>query len=142
MNQIPLGREEASHGRLGFLPGQPEATADVRPYEPEITTEALKASAKTIRIISEDIDASTDSNFVNAKKLMQTADQIIFMGFGYNHRNMERLELAKLPTNKARGSIRDISSPERGRIIADCNNRISLIENDCTHMIRERIEWS
>jgi hypothetical protein len=88
------------HGHLGFLPWQDEKPDETRSFEPTITAETLAIAAKKIKIIHEDI-TGRDAEFAAAKKLLAGAEKIVFMGFGFNTRNIERLGIADLPKGKA-----------------------------------------
>jgi hypothetical protein len=76
------------HGSLGDLPWQ---AANGRPYSSELSKQAIQARIDGIKIIHEDITDGRDLDFEYAKKLMQDADRIVFLGFGFNQTNAERL---------------------------------------------------
>src|SRR5207247_1581965 len=59
------------------------------------TQEQIDIAAQGIKIISENIDESTE--FQQARKLMSDARRIAILGFGYHHVNMKRLAV---PTQK------------------------------------------
>ena len=77
------------YGNLNDLPWQNE---DGRPYNNETSDiSALKKSASRIRIIHEDIEK--DPTFQKAHEILNKAEKIIFLGFGYNQTNLNRLKI-------------------------------------------------
>jgi hypothetical protein len=74
------------HGQLGYVPWQGEHG---RPYEPSFSIRDLEIATNRIKIISEDI--IEDPEFAQAHTLIQNAQKIYFLGFGYNNTNMNRL---------------------------------------------------
>ncbi|MCJ7482255.1 MAG: hypothetical protein MUO31_04755 [Thermodesulfovibrionales bacterium] len=84
------------HGQLGFLPWQKTQAEHIRKYSPgprdlEEMIEDLKIAAAEIKIIHE---ANTESaEFLEARAILKNASSILFLGFGYAPRNIERLKL-------------------------------------------------
>jgi hypothetical protein len=77
------------YGNLGCLPWQTEDESTIRRYEPELTPETVKIAAKNIIIISETNE--TNPAFEEANRLMNQAERIGILGFGYHPVNMRRL---------------------------------------------------
>jgi hypothetical protein len=75
------------HGDLGALPHT--RTPLARPYNTNITPEALDIATKRIKIIHESI--TDDRQFELAHKFLSESEVICFLGFGYHSLNMERL---------------------------------------------------
>jgi hypothetical protein len=127
------------HGRLGFLPWQGQ---NARPYAVDINPEALKVSTDNIKVIHEDITEGRDDDFKQAKALLGDAEQIIFMGFGYNSKNIERLGIADLPGERSIiGTCQGLGY--RGELAAKnaTKNKVKLVNGDCIHFIREIVNW-
>jgi len=82
------------HGRLGALPWQ---KGPGRPYKTKATLNQIKIASEQIMVISEKIDTSPE--FEKAFRLMENADKIYFLGFGYDDLNLSRLKIDKV-TNK------------------------------------------
>jgi hypothetical protein len=74
------------HGQLGPLPWQDSAG---RPYAPTQTPDHVLSAAKGIRIISE--AAELQEGFGPARELLYKAERVIFLGFGFNRVNFDRL---------------------------------------------------
>jgi len=79
------------HGSLGKLPWQ---SSTGRPYNASYGPEEISDAAKQIVIISE--KQGTSEEFYRAFTLLQAAERIYFLGFGYNSVNLERLMIDKL----------------------------------------------
>jgi hypothetical protein len=92
------------HGQLGYLPWQAQdgipygrpPRGDGRSAWPD----DVQGAAKKIKIIHEDIEK--DEQFLEAKKLLEEAEVVYFLGFGYNQINVERLKKIGLLKGKAR----------------------------------------
>lgn len=76
------------HGKLGELK---DLHPHGRPYNNKITSGTLKIAMGGISIVHEDVDPA----FSKAHKLLMLAEHVIFLGFGYNPKNIERLQLTK-----------------------------------------------
>lgn len=77
------------HGNLDDLEWQ---SSHGRPYDSTLCEgDFLDKSAKSIKIIHEDIDEA--ESFKEAHKIIDKADNIYFLGFGYNKTNVERLNI-------------------------------------------------
>jgi hypothetical protein len=125
------------HGRLGYLPWQ--RNEDARPFENMISSEALKTSVKNIKIIHEADPKPDDKDFNLARDLLAQADQIVFMGFGYNSKNCERLGVPDIPNGKAIGTCQGLGSKGEDAARAACGNKVQLVGGDCMHFVREVI---
>ena len=128
------------HGRLGYLPWERADKADTLPYHSNIDESTLKTASSNIKIIHEDI-GGRDADFNEAKRLLNVAEKIVFLGFGYNERNIARLGIADLPDNKAIGSVLGLGTVARKAALRATNNRITFHSADCTHFMEELIGW-
>ncbi len=82
------------YGQLGWLPWQKyyiESDEDPVPYGNAVNPHMLRQCAKGINIVHEDIEDSPQ--FIEAHKLINAADRIYFLGFGYLPTNVARLQL-------------------------------------------------
>jgi hypothetical protein len=80
-----------------------------RQYSPELTADDLREGSKSIRVISESRDVTPELEA--ARACLSAADQIVFLGFGFDQTNMRRLAIPslfadKFHANAARPSIR------------------------------------
>lgn len=80
------------HGSLGKLPWQSSIS---RPYEASYGPEEIRDAASQIAIIHE--GQGTSEEFYRAFNLLNTAERIYFLGFGFHSVNLERLRIDKLP---------------------------------------------
>jgi hypothetical protein len=135
LSQIPIIH---LHGRLGFLPWQ---RPNGRPYSTLHDLDGIRASIDEIKIIHEDISDGRDKDFESAKQLMQNAYRILFLGFGYNRTNIERLGIADLPDGKAIGTSIGLGNKESSVVTEACHRKIHLVNRDCMHFVREFIDW-
>ena len=89
------------YGSLGALPWQDKENGI--PYNPDLSPEQLKKAADNINILREE---ETPPAFADAHKLLQKAQNIYFLGFGFHERNIERLKIDELSkgTKNIRGT--------------------------------------
>ncbi len=76
------------HGQIGYLP---EIDDEGRPYEPRVDAARLKLAMRGIQIVHEPVE--NNPVFQDAQLYLRQAKHVIFLGFGYLNRNVERLEL-------------------------------------------------
>jgi hypothetical protein len=100
-NSYGLSEEEAArlmsrvrvihlHGRLGAPHW--ESGSYSRPYTAENSAERVVRCAEQIKIIHE-AGAETDPEFRRARQMLEVADRIVCLGFGYHERNVTRLKI-------------------------------------------------
>ncbi len=94
LNSIPIIHV---HGKLGELK---ELDSNGRPYNRDVSAESMKIAMNGIKVVHEDID--DDPAFLQAREVLATAEHIVFLGFGYHRRNIERLDLANSIDFKAK----------------------------------------
>jgi hypothetical protein len=109
------------YGRLALLPWQVvDPVRDlVRSYRPNLTYPDVMRAARMIRIISEqkDDDLYKDADFLRAWELIDQADQICFLGFGYHLKNVERLKIDNSKNRwKINGTSLNLSDSEKKRV--------------------------
>ncbi len=112
------------HGRLGYLPWE-NATDNKRDFDNAVTRGTLEACVNEIKIIYEDIGDGRDSEFARAKELLDEAERVYILGFGFHPTNVERLGLNKL-RNKDRSLATGCGLTQRE--IGDIR---SLVTNGC-----------
>jgi hypothetical protein len=127
------------HGRLGYLPW--ESTTG-REFSGKIDEQGLRKSIDEIKIIHEDISDGRDADFEKAKKLLDEAEKIYFMGFGFNNLNVERLGISHLSANKSWASAFGLTSNEIQAISKIINQKIVFSHYDCIGFCREIVTWS
>jgi hypothetical protein len=123
------------HGTLGPLPWQ--AATSTREFDFNVSPQAISVAAANIKIIHEDIRDGRDKEFERAKALIKAASRILFMGFGYNPTNMERLGLVDLVERKRSGACQvfgtcvGMGDYERSTAYAASHSVIELMPVDC-----------
>jgi hypothetical protein len=127
------------HGRLGYLPWE---SVHNRPFVNDVTRLALLESIDNLKIIHEDIKDGRDREFTRAKQLLSDAEQIYFMGFGFNRTNVERLDLVNLTSGKAMATSMGLTSQEVTAILQMTDSKINFQNVDCIGMCRNLINWS
>lgn len=114
------------HGMLGNLPSMSEENS--RDYNSVLTPENLEICKNSIKIIHEGID--DDEEFQLAHKLLSEAEQVWFLGFGYDNTNLVRLRLPEIIQNgttvlgttfrlRMGEVIRNVSTPFKGKFNFD-----------------------
>ena len=83
------------HGSLGALPHF--NTLLSRPYSPQLSTPIIQEAASGIMIVHEGTSGSPE--FEKAKELIRKSVHVVFIGFGYNPTNLERLDIRRLGQN-------------------------------------------
>jgi hypothetical protein len=127
------------HGRLGYLPWE---NAHGRDFGSTLDRDNVRASVDQIKIIHEDIDDNRDSDFKKAKLLLESAEKIYFMGFGFNKLNVDRLGLSGLQPNKSIATAFGLTTNEIGFINKMTNGKILFENRDCINLCRERVAWN
>lgn len=75
------------HGALGSLPW--EKKEKPRDYGCKITEDIVRRHLNSIRIMNERIEESED--FLNALSIIENADRVLFLGFGFGDTNLKRI---------------------------------------------------
>lgn len=97
------------HGELGKLK---ELDSHGRKYHPDTSSEEIKIAMDGIGVVHEDKD--NNAAYLKARKELKSAENVIFLGFGYHPKNVERLQLDKNLSTKARvlGTIIGMTNDE------------------------------
>lgn len=86
------------HGQLGYLPWQPQVGKEALSYDKrddrrsEWWVSAIRYAAPLIKVVHQP-DVESDPEFQKAKEVLQNAQRIWFLGFGYDETNLRRLDL-------------------------------------------------
>jgi hypothetical protein len=135
--QIPIVH---LHGDLGALPWQEVAT-DIRDYDTEISASTVSLAARRIKIIHEE-PAERDDKFNEAKRLLTEAERVYFLGFGYDHKNMERLDVLNWARERnVYGTAPSLTPHERDVIMRRIDGRIELTSHNCFELLRNVVDW-
>ena len=133
------------HGMLGdFDPIENKG----RPYFPPTSSEGisdeLRMAADGIQIIDE-VDAHTPE-FDDAEKALREAKRIVFLGFGFDKRNVQRLRIFEEPLDgkSVVGTGRGLKNADHGRIHTEVfnghTNGRAFMANDIRELLLSIIE--
>lgn len=101
------------HGQLGKLPWM-SGDGPSRSYRPDLLPKSLEIARDSIRIVHEGIN---DPIFQQASDILNAAQRIVFIGFGYDPTNVRRLRLDKDREHKfVGGSCFGFTDLERGTV--------------------------
>ena len=106
------------HGQLGYLPWQIGPEEERRPYQTTQTWTEVSKAAKSIRIISDEIE-DDDPHLKNARKLIEKAERVCFLGFGYHLANIRRLQLKDTDQSRTWGTVVGLHPEEISRMFRD-----------------------
>ena len=127
------------HGTLGNHPAfHAERT---REYQSDYTLTELTLAAGEVRIIHEQ-NAESEA-FLYARATLYNAEQIVFLGFGYDQTNLERLKVRSIPVGAhIYGTAFGLSDIERASVEARFDRRITLgeREDDAHAFMRETVQ--
>jgi len=142
MKRIPIIH---LHGTLAPLPWQ--TSVGSRPFDSNCTKSDIATAASYIKIIHENITDGRDKDFQRAKDLMKEAERILFLGFGYNKTNMDRLGLRELLPRKSSGACQiygtcvGMGEYEKNIARVASDEIIELLGGDCLHFVKELLRW-
>jgi len=123
------------HGNLGWLPWQNHA--GYRPYNPELSKEAIEMCIQSIKIVHEPIVDERDKEFSRARDLLKNAKRIYCLGFGYGAQNMQNLDFMSLPTSSVRGSGYGLTAHQCDQIAHATQNRVAVFQGtNCMEFLR------
>ncbi|MCE2724552.1 MAG: hypothetical protein ACK5DL_14270 [Burkholderiales bacterium] len=114
------------YGSLGRHKTQP-GSQPLRPYEPADDATSLEVAAAGINILSDDRDDSPE--FQKGQDWFSWAEQICFLGFGFDETNVDRLGLYNvIDTKKKRGEgLPDVIFSAFGRTKAEVQHIKTLL---------------
>ena len=98
----------------------------------------MRLCVDEIKVVHEDIADGRDKEFERARKLIDDAQHIYFLGFGYGSKNVERLGIAHWKSNNAVGTAVGLTEKEISEIKRATDNKVFLVKDDCLGLLRER----
>jgi hypothetical protein len=130
------------HGRLGYLPW--ESSFNTREFNNDVTKETLEACVNEIKIIYEDISDGRDAEFTRAKELLDEAERVYILGFGFHPTNVARLGLNNLKKkDKSLATGIGLTNTEMAGISQLTNGCVQTNNQyDCINFCRNTINWS
>ena len=131
------------HGRLGYLPWE-ASDGNKRDFNGDITKETLEACVKEIKIIYEDPSDGRDAEFTHARELLDEAERVYILGFGFHRTNVERLGLNKLTKkDKSLATGYGLTQREQGDIRNHITDGCVAINSEfrCIDFCRNIVDW-
>jgi len=125
------------HGRLDYLPWQ---NTSGRAYNRTVDMRTIRACMAKIKIVHEDISDGRDRDFETAKHLLNAAEQIRFLGFGYNSTNISRLGEVIKQDRDIRGTGYGVTTHEAAALRRLCSINVHP-EMDCIGLLRNYVTW-
>jgi len=96
-----------------------------------------------IKLIHEELDEGRSKEFEEAKRLMEIAERIYFLGFGFSQINVERLAVRDLPSNRAIATATGFTQHEVTAIAERCGGKVSIYpQYDIQGLFRNVVAWS
>ncbi|MHC4122430.1 MAG: hypothetical protein ACYSSI_02560 [Planctomycetota bacterium] len=123
INQIPIIH---LYGQIDMLPWQ---NPDGRPYGTRFTAHQVKQYRKNISIIFENISENIQSRFDIARNLIDQAEQVYILGFGFHKNNLERLRFDSLKNTKIMGTAYNLDNDQIRTVKDYWKSSTSLIDN-------------
>lgn len=134
-NHIPIVHLHGQLGEYAFLDIPYEH--DSRRFSPDFNIPELRAASAIIKIIHEE-DINNQLQFKQAWKLLQDAEQIAFLGFGFHPKNIERLKLECCKINaQFYGTACGMKLNEQMKIRKQFRGKISLHNFKILGFLRE-----
>jgi hypothetical protein len=95
-----------------------------------------------IKLVHEELKDGRDKDFDEAKRLLHLSDRIYFLGFGFGAVNTSRLQLAKIPANRAIATATGFTQNEVATISQKCGGTISIYPNhNIESLFRDVVAW-
>ena len=115
------------HGRLGHL--DYEDSQWCRSYGKSISPIELRKASQGIRVVSE-LDNDFGRDMVFAQKAIDEAEKVIFLGFGYDDLNLDRLRVSSWKIGKFFGTALNLDRERREQLLQKTQKRITLAKSD------------
>jgi hypothetical protein len=112
-----------------------------RDFNNSLNHDAIRSCVNEIHIIPEDV-ADRNREFNRAKQLLNEAEKIYFLGFGFNQVNVERLGVATLAPKKSIATGYGLRPREIADIVSMTDGRVRIVDSDCINLCRNEIDWS
>jgi hypothetical protein len=124
------------YGQIAHLPWHQRDR--VRIYRPQITYHDVARAAMTIKIVSEkkDDNLDKDPDFLRAWELIDGADRLCFLGFGYHETNLERLKIDNSGGDwMIYGTSKGLPESDRKRV-RQALRGVELHDSDCLWLLQ------
>lgn len=101
LKQLPIAHVYGSLGKLPFQCDGPDES--VLEFGSSLSRETIERAARSIRIMGERTDDNVELR--KANRLLSNSQRIVFLGFGYDRTNLERIfQYPAMPEQKFAGS--------------------------------------
>ena len=131
------------HGRLGYLPW--EKGEGRRSYDDVLNREVMDICIKNIKVVHEDPKDGRDKDFERAYELMQNAEAIYYLGFGYGPVNLGRLKVRDLGNKLTYGTGKGLTQKEcadASRLVGGPAKLNPQPGMDCIELLRNHVDWT
>jgi len=124
------------HGKLGSLPWE---DGEKRKYEPVLTLGEIKTISEQIIVVSEDLSSSDE--FRECYKLLQSAEYIFFLGFGYNDMNLKRLKISDFKSKTPIGTSYGMGLADIMRVQHKYSLSLYSRERKIIDFLKDEVPW-
>ena len=112
------------HGRLGYLDYEVASTHQ-RIYGGHVSASDILAASKGIRVPSQ-LEDDYGKDMVVAQEAIKQAKRIIFLGFGYDDTNLDRLRVNNWETGKYFGTAYNLGHARIQELLTLSERRLNL----------------
>lgn len=114
-------------GRLGYL--DYEDSESGRVYGGTISPIEVRRASQGIRVVTElNHDFGTDMVF--AQKAIAEAEKVIFLGFGYDRLNLDRLRISSWKIGKCFGTALNLDQARHKELLEWTDKKLTLARRD------------
>ncbi len=124
------------HGKLGSLPWE---DGEKRKYKPVLALEKIKTISEQIIVVSE--DCSSSDEFKECYKLLQSAEHIFFLGFGYNDMNLKRLKISDFTSKTPKGTSYGMGFADIRRVKRKYGINLYHREFKIIDILKDEVPW-
>ncbi|MEX2182120.1 MAG: hypothetical protein WD771_08760 [Gemmatimonadaceae bacterium] len=107
-----------------------------RAYDARVDAVLVNVAAESLRVMNERIE--TDPELTEAQAALEDAQRVLFLGFGYDELNLQRLQCGKwASTTETLGSAFGLLDRERQRVLDTLRGaRLASAGDDCVVTLR------
>jgi hypothetical protein len=116
------------HGRLGYLEYEVTHTPR-RSYGKPLSPNEILAASQGIRVISQ-LDNDFGRDMVFAQEAIKQGERVIFLGFGYDDMNLDRLRIGTWESGKYFGTAFKLGESRFSELLRQSANKFNLGKQD------------
>ena len=135
------------YGHIGLLPWQLQDSNDeiCFPYTQEVTKQRVVNALKTLKLINSERRIEDSEEFKAAYKLIETAQRIYFMGFGFDEVNLERLDIKLMGGKSLIATAYGLDASTQKRVTQDfqtrANSDIFLDDKNVLALLKDYLQY-